>query len=78
MSSLMDKQGRLTTETTELRLRLVECEKVQDSTQKLDKEVKEVISLGRFSEGGRRPTKVENEIAGGGGENYDKEREAGR
>ncbi|MPC38236.1 hypothetical protein E2C01_031742 [Portunus trituberculatus] len=29
-----------------------------DSTQELDQEVKEVIRLGRFSEGGKRPMKV--------------------
>ncbi|MPC90869.1 hypothetical protein E2C01_085873 [Portunus trituberculatus] len=32
--------------------------RVQDSTQELDQEVEEVIRLGRYSEGGRRPMKV--------------------
>ncbi|MPC67751.1 hypothetical protein E2C01_061934 [Portunus trituberculatus] len=31
---------------------------VQDCTQELDQEVEEVIRLGRYSEGGRRPMKV--------------------
>ncbi|MPC57240.1 hypothetical protein E2C01_051218 [Portunus trituberculatus] len=31
---------------------------VQDSTQELDQAVEEVIRLGRYSEGGRRPIKV--------------------
>ncbi|MPC96466.1 hypothetical protein E2C01_091728 [Portunus trituberculatus] len=33
-------------------------EVVQDSTQELDKEVEEIIRLGRFSEGDKRPMKV--------------------
>ncbi|MPC42099.1 hypothetical protein E2C01_035713 [Portunus trituberculatus] len=31
---------------------------VQDSTQELEQEVEEVIRLGRYNEGGRRPMKV--------------------
>ncbi|MPC81295.1 hypothetical protein E2C01_075902 [Portunus trituberculatus] len=32
--------------------------RVQDNTQEFDQEVKEVIRLGRYSEGGKRPMKV--------------------
>ncbi|MPC29321.1 hypothetical protein E2C01_022548 [Portunus trituberculatus] len=42
MSSLMDKQDRLTTENTELRLRLVECEKVSVINQGLKEEIQEI------------------------------------
>ncbi|MPC28884.1 hypothetical protein E2C01_022097 [Portunus trituberculatus] len=31
---------------------------VQDSTQEFDQEVEEIIRLGRYSEGGRKPMKV--------------------
>ncbi|MPC69613.1 hypothetical protein E2C01_063843 [Portunus trituberculatus] len=31
---------------------------VQDSTQELEQEVEDMIRLGRYSEGGRRPIKV--------------------
>ncbi|MPC81438.1 hypothetical protein E2C01_076054 [Portunus trituberculatus] len=41
MSSLMDKQDRLTTENTELKLRLVECE-VSAINQGLKQEIKEI------------------------------------
>ncbi|MPC74245.1 hypothetical protein E2C01_068598 [Portunus trituberculatus] len=41
MSSLMDKQDRLITENTELKLRLVECEKVSAINQGL-KEIQEI------------------------------------
>ncbi|MPC60362.1 hypothetical protein E2C01_054405 [Portunus trituberculatus] len=77
MLSLMDKQDRQITENTDQRLRFVKCEKVQDSTQELEQEVEEAIKLGRFTEGGQETSKNENEIAGGSGGNYDKEREAG-
>ncbi|MPC64463.1 hypothetical protein E2C01_058580 [Portunus trituberculatus] len=42
MSSLMDKQDRLTTENTELKLRLVECEKVSAINQGLKEEIQEI------------------------------------
>ncbi|MPC12742.1 hypothetical protein E2C01_005446 [Portunus trituberculatus] len=32
--------------------------RVQDSTQEFDQEVEEVIRLGRYTEGGKRPMKV--------------------
>ncbi|MPC55762.1 hypothetical protein E2C01_049706 [Portunus trituberculatus] len=41
MSSLMDKQDRLRTKNTELKLRLVECEKVSAINQGL-KEIQEI------------------------------------
>ena len=42
MPSLIDKQDRLTTENTELKLRLVECEKVSAINQGLKQEMKEI------------------------------------
>ncbi|MPC73464.1 hypothetical protein E2C01_067793 [Portunus trituberculatus] len=42
MSSLMDKQDRLTTRNTELKLRLVECEKVSGINQGLKEELQEI------------------------------------
>ncbi|MPC98786.1 hypothetical protein E2C01_094168 [Portunus trituberculatus] len=42
MSSLMDKQDRLTTEKTELKLRLVECMKVSVINQGLKEEIQEI------------------------------------
>ncbi|MPC68202.1 hypothetical protein E2C01_062400 [Portunus trituberculatus] len=42
MSSLMDKQDRLTAENTELKLRLVKCEKVSAINQGLKEEIQEI------------------------------------
>ncbi|MPC36944.1 hypothetical protein E2C01_030415 [Portunus trituberculatus] len=42
MSSLMDKQDRLTTEIEELKLRLVECEKVSAINQGLTGKIQEI------------------------------------
>ncbi|MPC08237.1 hypothetical protein E2C01_000815 [Portunus trituberculatus] len=42
MSSLMNKQDRLITENTELKLRLVECEEVSTINQGLKEEIQEI------------------------------------
>ncbi|MPC40291.1 hypothetical protein E2C01_033847 [Portunus trituberculatus] len=42
MLSLMDKQDRLITENTELKLRLLECEKVSGVNQRLKEEIEEI------------------------------------
>ncbi|MPC39481.1 hypothetical protein E2C01_033017 [Portunus trituberculatus] len=42
MLSLMDKQDRLTMENIELKLRLVECEKLSAINQGLQEEIKEI------------------------------------
>ncbi|MPC77185.1 hypothetical protein E2C01_071632 [Portunus trituberculatus] len=51
---------------------------VQDSTQELDQEMEEVIRLGRFSEGGKRPMKVRMRSQMVVEEIYDKKKEIGR
>ncbi|MPC55760.1 hypothetical protein E2C01_049705 [Portunus trituberculatus] len=55
----------------ERKLAKTTIKQVQDSMQELDQEVKEVISLGRYSEGGRDTSESENEIPSGRGGNYD-------
>ncbi|MPC49007.1 hypothetical protein E2C01_042795 [Portunus trituberculatus] len=42
MLSLMDKEEQLTTENTELKLRLVECEKVSAINQRFKEEIQEI------------------------------------
>ncbi|MPC08236.1 hypothetical protein E2C01_000814 [Portunus trituberculatus] len=44
--------------TRECELAKTVIKRVQDSTQELDQEMEEVIRLGRYSEGGKRPMKV--------------------
>ncbi|MPD04403.1 hypothetical protein E2C01_100089 [Portunus trituberculatus] len=42
MSSLMDKQNRLITENTELKLRLEECEKVKEINLEMKEGMQEI------------------------------------
>ncbi|MPC14614.1 hypothetical protein E2C01_007381 [Portunus trituberculatus] len=50
--------NKFTRECEERELAKTVIKQVQDNTQKLDQEVEEVIRLGRYNEGGRRPMKV--------------------
>ncbi|MPC68169.1 hypothetical protein E2C01_062366 [Portunus trituberculatus] len=50
--------NKFTRECEERELVKTVIKRVQDSTQELDQEVEEVIRLGRYSEGGRRPMKM--------------------
>ncbi|MPC74698.1 hypothetical protein E2C01_069072 [Portunus trituberculatus] len=50
--------NKFTREREERELAIIVIKRVQDSTQEFDQEVEEVIRMGRYSEGGRRPMKV--------------------
>ncbi|MPC91107.1 hypothetical protein E2C01_086123 [Portunus trituberculatus] len=50
--------NKFTREREERELVKTVIKQVQDSKQEFDQEMKEVIRLGRYSEGGRRPMKV--------------------
>ncbi|MPC94784.1 hypothetical protein E2C01_089969 [Portunus trituberculatus] len=50
--------NKFTREHEERELAQTVIKQVQDSTQEFDQEVEEVIRLGRYSEGDRRPMKV--------------------